>query len=41
MKKKDPLDNKTISELVKCPGDKKCDENAGIWALRHQTDLQT
>ncbi len=41
MQRKDPLENKTISELIKCPGEKKCDENAGEWALRHQTDLQT
>lgn len=39
--KKDPTEKKPVSEIVKCSGVKKCDENAGEWALRHQTDLQT
>lgn len=39
--KKNKEDERDIWKAVKCAGQEKCDEEAGEWALRHQTDLQT
>ena len=39
--KRDFEKEKPVQEIVKCAGKKKCDEDDGKWALRHQTDIQT